>query len=298
MPSPYERQCPVSTVASAAAPVANSAARRDFPAPASAEQGDDVALALAHAALIGLAQRRELALPADQRSIHPTGEPGSAGSDAHDVPGPQRLGGALGHDRLGLHGLDGIAHQLVGGLADQHLPGARRLLEPGGDIDRTPGHEGVSACDDLTGVDADPGRDREPLEFAAHLDRRPDGPQSVVLVQVGHAEERHHRVAHELLDGAAVTLDHGAHGVEVLRHDRTQGFGIESLGTGRGPRHVAEQGGDDLAHVALRLVRRRERQAARVAEAGALGVLLAASRTHAHGASVCRQWPTGGPESA
>ena len=38
----------------------------------------------------------------------------------------------------------------------------------------------------------------------AHLDRRAAGAKRVVLVQHGHAEHRHHRVADELLDRATV----------------------------------------------------------------------------------------------
>ena len=48
-------------------------------------------------------------------------------------------------------------------------------------------------------------------EDDAHLDRRPHRSQGIVLVDLGHAEDRHHRVADELLDRAAVAFDRGSH---------------------------------------------------------------------------------------
>ena len=50
----------------------------------------------------------------------------------------------------------------------------------------------------------------------AQLDRRANRTERVVLAHGRHAEDRHHRVADELLDRAAVPLDRRARDGEVL----------------------------------------------------------------------------------
>ena len=82
--------------------------------------------------------------------------------------------------------------------------------------------------DHLAGVDADPRLDAELRQRVAHLDGGPHGAERVVLVHLRHAEDRHHGVADELLDGAAVPLDDRLHLVEVAREDRAQRLGVES----------------------------------------------------------------------
>ena len=132
----------------------------------------------------------------------------------------QGLGLALRRDRRDRLDLDGVPHQPVGLLAEQHLARGGRLLEPGGDVDRVAEHDRVArgehlaprrvAGDDLAGVHPDPDRDpgpsvrRHPL---LDLERRPASAQRVVLVRLGHAEHPDDRVADELLDRAAVPLE-------------------------------------------------------------------------------------------
>ena len=60
------------------------------------------------------------------------------------------------------------------------------------------------------------------------------------------AEERHHRVADELLDRAAVALELGAHALVVGAEYRLDVLGIERLGLRREPDEVAEDDRDDL----------------------------------------------------
>jgi hypothetical protein len=68
----------------------------------------------------------------------------------------------------------------------------------------------------------------------------------VSLVRDGRAEHRHHRVAHELRDCAAVPLEDRAQ-VGVLRlQEPLHLLGIHSLGTRREPHQVCEQHRDDL----------------------------------------------------
>src|SRR5581483_6586859 len=126
---------------------------------------------------------------------------------------------------------------------------------------------------DLAGVDADPDRD---LDTVAQLLRRAHSTQRVVLAHRRHPEDRHHRVADELLERPAVPLDRRAGDVEVPGHDVADRFRIARLGEGGRARDVAEEDGDDLPLLARR--RRGERRAARVAETCAFAVLGTAAR--------------------
>jgi hypothetical protein len=62
-----------------------------------------------------------------------------------------------------------------------------------------------------------------------HLDGGADRAERVVLVQLGQAEDRHHRVADELRYGAAVPLDDRPHALDVVRQDPVEGLGIQPL---------------------------------------------------------------------
>ena len=74
-----------------------------------------------------------------------------------------------------------------------------------------------------------------------------DGALRVVLVRDGGAEERHHRVTDELLDGAAVALELGAEAFVVGPEQRLDVLGVELLRALREADEVAEHDRDDLA---------------------------------------------------
>ena len=78
-------------------------------------------------------------------------------------------------------------------------------------------------------------------------ERSADGALGVVLVRGRRAEERHDRVADELLDGAAVALELGADALVVGAQDRLDVLRIHRLGLRREPDEVAEDDRDDLA---------------------------------------------------
>ena len=85
-------------------------------------------------------------------------------------------------------------------------------------------------------------------ERSPHLVGRAHGAQRVVVVDDRDAEDGHHRVADELLDRAAVPLEHGAH----LRRSSGPSPAAATSGSSRSPsarrvRDVAEQDGDGLA---------------------------------------------------
>jgi hypothetical protein len=171
------------------------------------------------------------------------------------------------------------------------------LLESRGDVDRVAGREPLLCPgDDLAGVDAH--AQLEPRAVAglqlivqaaeadAQLVGGSHGPQCVVLVHRRHAEDGHHRVADELLDRAAVTVDYRLRRLEVARHHPPQALGVDPLAERGRAGDVAEEHGHDLPHLARRC-RLRQRRAAGVAKASALAVLGPTARAD-HAASLSR----------
>jgi hypothetical protein len=170
-----------------------------------------------------------------------------------------------------------------------------RTLEPLREIDGVAGDErlagGRIAGDDLAGVDADPHLESDAVlslelgvelaEPIPHLVGGADGTQRIVLVGDRDAEHGHHRVADELLDRAAVMLEHGAHLREVPAHDGAQGFRVEPLAEGRRTGDVRKQDRDRLANLVRRLGL-GERRAAGVAKARVFRVRLTAGAACSH----------------
>ena len=75
----------------------------------------------------------------------------------------------------------------------------------------------------------------------------PHGALGVVLVRGGHAEDADHGVADELLDRAAVRLDHLAGGGVVGAQHGVDVLGVGGLAHRGEADEVAEERGDDLA---------------------------------------------------
>ncbi|HYM81694.1 MAG TPA: hypothetical protein VEY91_09850 [Candidatus Limnocylindria bacterium] len=89
--------------------------------------------------------------------------------------------------------------------AYQHFAGRGGLFQAGGNVDRVAGGESLGgAGDDLAGGEADPTVHPQVEKGVAHLDRRAASADAIVFVQHRHAENRHYRIADELLHGAAV----------------------------------------------------------------------------------------------
>ncbi len=76
--------------------------------------------------------------------------------------------------------------------------------------------------------------------------RRADGALGIVLVRDGRAEHRHHRVADELLDGAAALLELRSQPLVVRPQDRLDVLRIERLGARREADEIGEENRDDL----------------------------------------------------
>ena len=126
-------------------------------------------------------------------------------------------------ERLDGFRLDRVAGQSHVDSPSRISPGCGGLLEPSGDVDGVARREPLlGAGDDLAAADADPALDAELGQGRPHLGRRAERAQRVVLVHRRHAEDGHHRVADELLDGAAVALDDRRHALEVAGEQRTE----------------------------------------------------------------------------
>ena len=197
-----------------------------------------------------------------------------------------------------LHGLrdDRIPYQIIRGFPDEDLARLCGLLQASRDVDRVAGRDRLVAGtgDDRAGVHTDPDGDRDAAialellvqdgECFLHLRRGADRAQRVVLVDVRHAEQRHHRVADELLHRSAMALDHGPHVTEVPTHRVPQGLRVQAFAERGGARDIAEDDRDRLADLVDML--RGKRGRARHAELRFVGIDLSAVRADRHDRSL------------
>ena len=150
------------------------------------------------------------------------------------------------------------------GLADDHRPGLRQLLQPrrqvGGVAHRRVVHAQVVANlahHHQPGVHADAHLHAQTalrLELAAevlhgalHAQGGVYGPARAVFVGNGGAEQGHHAVAGVLVDGALEAVHLGGDEPEAVIHDLVHHFGIEVPGQGREAGRIGEEHGDLLA---------------------------------------------------
>jgi hypothetical protein len=112
--------------------------------PGRAEQREESTGAIGDGVLVVAPEPLALALAADERRLEMTRD--GAASSITSVS-PERLDGlrlALERERLDHLELDRIAHEQARLATDEDLPGARRLLESGGDVDRVAGDESLA----------------------------------------------------------------------------------------------------------------------------------------------------------
>jgi hypothetical protein len=165
-----------------------------------------------------------------------------------------------------------------------------RRLEPRGSVDHVArrhslAFRGTSSEGDqrLPGRDADPDFELPFFdECVANCEGRTHCSFWVVLVRSRCPEDRHHRVADELLDGPAAALELGPHAAVVRSENPPHVFGVHALDARREPDEIAEEAGDDLALFARRSLHFERRCTAR-AETSIVRVLPAAARTDLHG---------------
>ncbi len=124
---------------------------------------------------------------------------------------------------------------------------------------------------------------REDTQRGAHC------PLRIVLVRNRCAEDRHHRVADELLNRPAETLDLQFHARVVRAQPRTDVLGIGLLGRRGEADQVDEEDRDDLSLLRSRPRRFVDRGTAGPAESRPLRVLLTALGTGRHPQSLRRR---------
>ena len=264
--------------------------------PRLADPGDPVDEHELRAALVGggveeLLDESQLAVPTDERRF----EAGRAerasrsGDDAERTPQLDRLGLALERVQAGVVVGHGGLGRPLRRLADEHGPGLGRALDPRGRVDEIPCDHALALraeCDRGLAAQHAPARLQGRIERGhrgEQLECRPHGPLRVVLLRDRRAPERHHRVADELLDRAAVALNRRPRKVEVAREELSRLLGIPRLGRGGEADEVDEEHGDEPAFGDRRrraLGRRveRERRAALAAELRLRSVGAAAGR--------------------
>ena len=175
-----------------------------------------------------------------------------ARDDLAGLPQRLRLGLALQLDVAVQVELDGQPGQPPRGGVDQDRAGRRRRLHPSGGVDGVAGDHrlalGAHGGRHRAGHHAGPrrearGRDRgsQVGNLGDELHGRPHRTLGVALDGHGSAPDRHHRVADELLDRAAVPGHHGAGDVEVPRQELPDLLGIPSLAQRRESDQVHEQ---------------------------------------------------------
>ena len=170
------------------------------------------------------------------------------------LPDRDRLLFSFCRDRLGLAVLDRVPRRPVGALADEDPVHGGGALQPRGRVDDVAGghplalgRARVERDERLAGVDGDP--HLEPLFFSdpvANREGGPDGALGVVLVRERRPEERHHRVADELLHRPAEVLELPAQPRVIRREQLAHVLRIHPLGPRREPNEVGEEDGDDL----------------------------------------------------
>jgi hypothetical protein len=216
--------------------------------PGDPEKGEELRLVLAPDTIERPSEQRQLLLATHQRCVArlPAGHR-RAGSNR--VPHADRVALALRHHGRRVVELDRPLGRPASRLVDKDAAGRCGRLQAGGGVDAVAGGRVLASLDlrvegdqRLAGGDAD-----VDLQVAVggkvltDRQRGPYGPLGVVLVGDRRTEDRHHRVAHELRDRAAVPLEDRAQAGMVRLQEPLHVLGIHSLGPRREPHEVGEQ---------------------------------------------------------
>ena len=221
-----------------------------------ADEGDELGRTLALGAGQRVPEEAQLLLPPDQLGAAAEGDVDTQPVSGRDhLPDADRLGLALGGHRLGVAVLDHIRGRPVGGLVDEDPVHRRRGLKAGARVDDVSGGHALALAraggerdHGLAGRDADADVEAEGgigrVELADRLadrERSAHAALGVVLVGQRGAEERHDRVADELLHGAAVALELGLQAGVVRRQHPAHVLGVELLGAAGEADEVGEE---------------------------------------------------------
>jgi hypothetical protein len=246
-----------------------------------------------------LEEERPLVVAADERRVRRRLGLADPAPSLDGPPGANGLRLPLRLDRLVRLVCDRALGRAQRRLVDDHGPDRRRGLQPCGRVDDVAGDDPLAelgACAErdhcLARRDRRPHGDLETFltELSDRVEdaqRRPHRALGVVLVRDRCAEDGHHRVADELLDGAAEALDVRLHALVVRAQRRADVLRVGTVGPAGEADEVDEEHRDDLSFLAGR-GGRLQRLPAREAEACALRVLLAARPTGHHRADLRR----------
>ena len=263
---------------------------RDEPAlahPGNPDERDELRLALPSYPLERAREQHDLVLPADELREW-------AALDVHAdtrlrlerLPRRHRLGLALGVHLDSTPVADRVLGCPIGRLPDEDAVDGRGGLESSCRVDHIAGDHRLarrdprSECNEcLAGVDGDSDVDGGLSESVADRERRANGALWIVLVRNRGAEHRHHGVADELLDRAAVSLELRTQARVVGGQDRPHLLGVVALGLGGRADEIREEDGHHLPLLQLVRARSLERRPAARAERSVGGALLPACRT-------------------
>ena len=211
-------------------------------------------------AVEGLLDEAQLAVPSDERRFESLGleRPTCAGDDPQGAEEREEALFALKLVRAGVLIGDRLLGGATGGIPDVDGSGRCGRLDPGGGVDDVAGDHPLAF-----GADRDRRLSREDTGAGAQaldadlvtqgrngrdqVERGADGALGVVFGGDRGSPHGHHRVADELLDGAAVQLDQSAAGVEVAGEQFTGFLRVALLGGGGEADEVGEENGDQAA---------------------------------------------------
>ena len=206
---PVASQCALTTVAASPSRRTSSPTRRDLPRPG---EPSTTASRAARRRDRRVVHRREARSSSSRPTNAAPARPPAARATPRDRPPPSRP--ALERERAERLERHEVAHQPPRRLADQHVAVLRLLLQARRDVHRIADDVVVLAAHHhLAGVDGDAQPDLaehsglllgELAERLLHRDRGAHGADRVVLGHARHAESRHHAVAEQLHDRAAV----------------------------------------------------------------------------------------------
>ena len=222
--------------------------------PRHGDEGDELRDPLVAGAFERVAEHRELTVAADEldecvmRDVDTEARAGR-----NHLPDPNRLRFALRVDRGCVAILDRPACRAVGRLVGEDAVDRGCALEARACVDdvarRHPlalGRARVECDQRLTGRDPDPKLEPVLHREVANCERGADRALGIVLVSGGCSEQRHDRVADELLDRSPMALELDAQARVVRAEYGTNVLGVELLRRRREPDQVAEEDGDDL----------------------------------------------------
>ena len=223
-----------------------------LPDPGHTDERDELRRALAQRARERILEQRDFAGATDERGAVDAVDPDPR-TCLYDLPRLHRLRLPLRDHRLRLAVLDRALRRPVRLFPDEDSVHRRGRLEPCGGVDHIARRHrlsrlrpGVDGDERLTGVDPDSHLDALVGRPLADRERRTDRTLRVVLVRDRRTEDRHRRVADELLHGAAVAFELRTYAGVVAAELGGDVLRVELLRARGEADQIGEQDRDDL----------------------------------------------------